>query len=167
MVRACRPARWCSARFRAAASASRRARLSVSMLPGFRGRGALIDHDLLFDGSTVSGPTSLQRASIKGQLSCAGATLRCSGGKFAPGGEGAIAVRQHVIRLWASKPDSMENVLPGTVMRQTFLGSSRDYQVAVSNGTQLRVVASAAENIPPGAPVWLYLPPDRCRVLSA
>jgi len=100
-------------------------------------------------------------------LSCAGTPLRCTGDKLARGRQGAIAVRQHVVRLWASKPDSMENVLPGTVMRQTFLGSSRDYQVAVSNGTQLRVVASAAENIPPGAPVWLYLPPDRCRVLSA
>ena len=26
-------------------------------------------------------------------------------------------------------------------------------------------VASAAENIPQGASVWLYLPPERCRVL--
>jgi hypothetical protein len=34
------------------------------------------------------------------------------------------------------------------------------------DGTQLRVVASAAENIPPGASVWLHLPPERCRVLS-
>ena len=100
-------------------------------------------------------------------LSCAGATLRCTGGKFARGGQGAAAVRQHVVRLWASKPDSMENVVPGTVVRQTFLGASRDYLVAVGNGTQVRVVASAAENISPGAPVWLYLPPDRCRVLSA
>src|SRR6516225_4575854 len=54
-------------------------------------------------------------------LSCAGAALRCTGGKFARGGQGAVAVRQHVVRLWASKPDSMENVMPGTVVRQTFL----------------------------------------------
>jgi iron(III) transport system ATP-binding protein len=71
------------------------------------------------------------------------------------------------VRLWANKPDGMENVVPGTVVRQTFLGSSRDYLVTIGNGTQLRVVASPAENIPAGAPVWLYLPPDRCRVLSA
>jgi sRNA-binding regulator protein Hfq len=49
--------------------------LRDSALPGFRGRGALIDHDLSFNGSTVSGPTSLQEASIKGQLQCAGARL--------------------------------------------------------------------------------------------
>jgi iron(III) transport system ATP-binding protein len=100
-------------------------------------------------------------------LSCAGAPLRCTGGKFVRGGQGAVAVRQHVVRLWANKPDSMENVVPGTVLRQTFLGASRDYLVAVGNATQVRVVASAAENIPLGASVWLYLPPDRCRVLSA
>jgi iron(III) transport system ATP-binding protein len=99
-------------------------------------------------------------------LACAGATLRCSGGKFARNGKGAVAIRQHVVRLWVTKPDNMENVMPGTVMRQVFLGASRDYLVAAADGTQLRVVASAAENIAPGASVWLYLPPDRCRVLN-
>ena len=59
-----------------------------------------------------------------------------------------------------------ENVLPATVVRQVFLGDSRDYMVETADGTQIRVVASAAENIPQGASVWLYLPPERCRVLS-
>jgi iron(III) transport system ATP-binding protein len=109
---------------------------------------------------------------IKGQaldeshLECAGSTLRCTGGKLVAGTEGAVAVRQHVVRLWASKPDNMENVVPGTVVRQVFLGASRDYLVELPDSTQLRVVASAAENIPQGSSVWLYLPPDRCRVLS-
>jgi iron(III) transport system ATP-binding protein len=98
-------------------------------------------------------------------IACAGATLRCSGDRFAPG-EGAAAVRQHAIRLWGKKPETMDNVLPGTVMRQVFLGASRDYLVALPDGSQLRVVAPAAENIPQGSAVWLYLPPDRCRVLS-
>jgi iron(III) transport system ATP-binding protein len=99
-------------------------------------------------------------------ITCAGATLRCSGGKFVVGGEGAVAVRQHVVRLWSKQPESMDNVLPGTVVRQVFLGASRDYLVEVPDGSQLRVVASAGENIPQGAAVWLYLPPDRCRVLG-
>jgi len=38
--------------------------------------------------------------------------------------------------------------------------------VAAADGTQLRLVAAAAESVPPGAPVWLYLPPDGCRILS-
>jgi iron(III) transport system ATP-binding protein len=99
-------------------------------------------------------------------LSCAGATLRCSGGKLVKGAPGAVAVRQHHVRLWASKPEGSENIVPGTVTRQTFLGSSRDYVVEIADGTPMRVVASAAENIPQGASVWLQLPPERCRVLS-
>jgi iron(III) transport system ATP-binding protein len=99
-------------------------------------------------------------------LACAGVTLRCSGGNFAAGGEGAIAVRQHAIGLAASKPASADNVVPGTVVRQVFLGASRDYLVEAADGTQLRVVAPAGENIARGAAVWLHLPPERCRVLS-
>jgi iron(III) transport system ATP-binding protein len=106
------------------------------------------------------------RALDETHLACAGSTLRCSGGKFVTGSEGAIAIRQHVVRLSATKPDGMENAVPGTVVRQVFLGASRDYLVEVPDGTQLRVVVPAAENIPQGASVWLHLPPDRCRVLS-
>ncbi len=60
----------------------------------------------------------------------------------------------------------MDNVLPGTVIRQVFLGNSRDYMVEAADGTQLRVITSPAENIAQGAAVWLYLPPERCRILS-
>ena len=45
-------------------------------------------------------------------IAFAGAALRCTGGKLAAGADGAISVRQHVIRLWASKPQSMENIVP-------------------------------------------------------
>ena len=99
-------------------------------------------------------------------LSFADTVLRCTGSRLAAGAEGAISVRQHVIRLWAGAPQSMENVVPGTVVRQVFLGNSRDYMVAAADGTQLRVVTTPAENIPRGSPVWLYLPPERCRVLG-
>ncbi len=99
-------------------------------------------------------------------ISFAGATLQVVGAKLNPGEEGAVAVRQHVARLWMSQPSNMENAVPGTVVRQVFLGASRDYLVELPDGTQLRVVASASENIPQGSSVWLYLPPDRCRVLS-
>ncbi len=99
-------------------------------------------------------------------ISFCDAVLRCVGDKLVPGAASAISVRQHVIRLWISQPPSMENVVPATVTRQVFLGNSRDYLVAAPDGTQLRVVTSPAENIAPGAQVWLHLPPERCRVLS-
>jgi iron(III) transport system ATP-binding protein len=99
-------------------------------------------------------------------LSCAGCTLRCTGGKFIPGSEGAVAVRQHVVQLMAEEPANLDNVMQATVVRQVFLGSSRDYMVELADGTQMRVVASAGLNIPQGAAVWLGLPPERCLVLS-
>src|SRR5437588_1103545 len=106
------------------------------------------------------------RAVDESHLACAGATLRCTGGKLAPGREGAIAVRQHVANLFPTKPAGLDHLLQATVTRQVFLGSSRDYMVEVADGTQVRVVASAAENIPQGASVWLHLPPEHCLVLS-
>jgi iron(III) transport system ATP-binding protein len=98
-------------------------------------------------------------------LSCSGATLRCSGGKFVTGANAAIAVRPHVVRLWAGQPDNAANVIEGKVARQVFLGSTRDYMVELADGTHVRVVASTAENVPQGSSVWLYLPPENCRVL--
>ena len=106
------------------------------------------------------------KAVDENRIACGEAVLRCTGGKLVPGADGAVSVRQHVIRLWAAQPQSMDNVVPGTVVRQVFLGNSRDYMVEAVDGTQLRVITSPAEAIVQGAPVWLYLPPERCRVLS-
>jgi iron(III) transport system ATP-binding protein len=105
------------------------------------------------------------RALDDAHLSCGGGKLRCTGGKLVPGADGAIAVRQHAIRLHVNKPENLENTLAGTIVRQVFLGASRDYLVELPDGSQLRVVAAAAESIAHGTPVWLYLPPDCCRVL--
>jgi iron(III) transport system ATP-binding protein len=38
--------------------------------------------------------------------------------------------------------------------------------VEIADGTQLRLVTSAAENVEPGSAVWLRLPPDKCRALA-
>jgi iron(III) transport system ATP-binding protein len=100
-----------------------------------------------------------------GRVVCLGAALRCVGQKAAPGSEVAVSIRPHLIRLWVNPPDKLENVVAATVLRQVFLGSTRDYMVAAADDTQLRVVASPAENIAQGSPVWLYLPADSCRLL--
>jgi iron(III) transport system ATP-binding protein len=100
------------------------------------------------------------------RIQFAGTPLRCSGAKLPSGGETSVSIRQHDIGLLSKAPDGRENVVPGTVVRQVFLGSSRDYMVQVADGTQLRVVTSAAESIQQGASVWLHLPPDRCRALT-
>ncbi|MBN9268625.1 MAG: TOBE domain-containing protein, partial [Hyphomicrobium sp.] len=53
------------------------------------------------------------------------------------------------------------------VVRQVFLGSSRDYLVEVADGTQLRVVTPASDAVAAGSNVWLHLPHESCRALSA
>src|SRR5438270_6162284 len=87
------------------------------------------------------------KALDESHLSFSGCPLRCTGERLVPGSDGAVAIRQHAVRLWASKPDKPEHVVPGTVTRQVFRGASRDYMVETADGTQIRVVAGAAENI--------------------
>jgi iron(III) transport system ATP-binding protein len=102
------------------------------------------------------------------RISLAGAVLRGSGGSFSPGGPGAISIRQHDIVLDAGEArGSEENVLPATVTRNVFLGGNRDYIVQAADGTQLRVLAPAGQNIPQGSKVVARLPVDRCRILVA
>ena len=99
-------------------------------------------------------------------VSFAGVPLRVTGGPLQAGSEIPVSIRQHQIRLIAKEPDVKDNVVAAKVVRQVFLGSSRDYMVEVADGTQLRVVTSAGEGVPPGATVWVHLPSERCRALT-
>jgi iron(III) transport system ATP-binding protein len=95
-----------------------------------------------------------------------GAALRCVGAKLTPGTEAAVSVRPHDIKISTVQPQG-ENVLPGTVTRRVFLGGNRDYVVEINNGTPLRVVTAADENIAQGSAVWLQLLPEKCRALGS
>jgi iron(III) transport system ATP-binding protein len=95
----------------------------------------------------------------------AGTPLKCSGAKINPGAQTPVSIRPHDIAISATQRQG-ENVVPATVVRQVFLGGSRDYMVEAKDGTQLRVLTGASENIPQGSAVWLHLPPERCRALS-
>jgi iron(III) transport system ATP-binding protein len=101
------------------------------------------------------------------RIAVAGTTLRLNGAELPPRGETAISIRPHDITITAGKPDSAENVMPATVLRQVFLGGSRDYLVEVDGGTQLRVITAAGDNLARGSAVWLHLPPERCRALTS
>jgi iron(III) transport system ATP-binding protein len=104
---------------------------------------------------------------VDGQaVSLAGVPLRVSGEPLKAGADTAVSIRQHQIELLGREPAAKDNVVPAKVVRQVFLGSSRDYMVEIADGTQLRIVTSAGENIAPGSAVWLRLPPERCRALT-
>ena len=95
----------------------------------------------------------------------AGTPLRCTGMKINSGASTPVSIRPHDIAISATQQQG-ENVVPATVVRQVFLGGTRDYMVEAKDGTQLRVLTAAGENIPQGSAVWLHLPPERCRALS-
>jgi len=96
----------------------------------------------------------------------AGATLEVVGTRLAAGDTAAVAIRQHDIALSAQAPHNLQNVVPGRVTRQVFLGATRDYLVEAADGSQLRVVTAPDNLVAEGAEVWLSLPPERCRALA-
>ena len=100
-------------------------------------------------------------------IAFAGTALRLDGAKLPPHGETAVSIRPHDIAIAAKRPAYAENVVPATVVRQVFLGGSRDYLVEVEGGAQLRVVTAAGENLARGGAVWLHLPAERCRALAS
>jgi iron(III) transport system ATP-binding protein len=106
------------------------------------------------------------RAADTSHVSIAGAPIQVTGEPLKAGADAAFSIRQHQIALMAKEPASKDNVIQAKVARQVFLGSSRDYMVEAADGTQLRVVTAAADNIAPGSPVWLHLPAERCRALT-
>jgi iron(III) transport system ATP-binding protein len=106
------------------------------------------------------------KARDKTGVDFAGFALRCVGEPLVAGKPAPVSIRPHDIGISTAKPAQAENLVPATVVRQVFLGDRRDYMVEVKDGTQLRVVTAAGDNIPQGSSVWLHLPPERCRALA-
>jgi iron(III) transport system ATP-binding protein len=96
----------------------------------------------------------------------AGVPLRVTGDPMQPNAMTPVSIRQHHLELLAKEPADKANIVPAKVVRQVFLGASRDYLVEAADGTQFRLVTETDENAEPGATVWLRLPPERCRALA-
>jgi iron(III) transport system ATP-binding protein len=100
------------------------------------------------------------------RLTFAGSSIECHNAAFAPGSQAAAAVRQHDIRLLASDREPPgANAVPGTVLRNIFLGATRDYIVEVGGGVQLRITTAPEADFAPGSRVNLVLPATRCHAL--
>jgi iron(III) transport system ATP-binding protein len=95
-----------------------------------------------------------------------GLFLRCGSGEFARAGETAVSVRHHDVRLGRERPEGETNAVEGTVARQIYLGSHRDYLVNLPDGETVRALAPSHLSIAPGEHVWLHLPPEHCRALA-
>ncbi len=105
-----------------------------------------------------------------GFVDCGGVVLRCGAGEPAVGGETAVSVRQHDIILaeddTGAEGESRPNEATGRVLRQSYLGSCRDYLVGLASGQQVRITAPLRVEVPVGAKVRLLLLPEHCRALS-
>jgi len=109
------------------------------------------------------------RAAGADTVACPGLTLRCGQGSTAPAGETAVSIRLHDIELTSSPPSdgAGSNVARGRVVRQVYLGASRDYLVALDAGPQIRATTGPATDIAAGSEVWVRFPIESCRALPA
>jgi iron(III) transport system ATP-binding protein len=97
----------------------------------------------------------------------AGHPLEIGSGDFTgEGNDMAICVKTHDLELLPSMPtsDSANNVLPGVVRSQAYLGSHRDYIVDV--GQDVQIGAPADFDLTPGSQVGVRFPSARCRGLA-
>jgi iron(III) transport system ATP-binding protein len=101
------------------------------------------------------------------RVAFAGTAVDCSGGPLVVGADVAMSIRQHDVAISADQPATgAGSAVEGTVVRNVFLGATRDYVVEARDGTQLRITAPPHVDLVQGSEVWLTLPADRCRVLA-
>jgi iron(III) transport system ATP-binding protein len=95
-----------------------------------------------------------------------GHSLEIGQGEFAgPGKEMSICVKTHDLELLPAEPTvSGNNVLPGVVCSQAYLGSHRDYIVDV--GQEILIGAPADIEVTTGSKVAVRFKAQRCRALS-
>jgi iron(III) transport system ATP-binding protein len=115
----------------------------------------------------IGGTNILKGKRLDGNaVDCGAVVLRCESGEFPRDGETAVSIRHHDIRLATEQPHEAVNWAGGTVARQVYLGSHRDYLVTLANGEAIRTIAPADIAIEKGQPVWLHFPPEQCRALA-
>jgi iron(III) transport system ATP-binding protein len=95
-----------------------------------------------------------------------GHAIEIGDGEFAGAGkEMAICVKTHDLELLPSGlPSSTNNVVPGTIRSQAYLGSHRDYIVDV--GQEVLIAAPPHLQMPTGSTVGVRFTPQHCRGLA-
>jgi iron(III) transport system ATP-binding protein len=102
-----------------------------------------------------------------GIVACPGLTLRCGQGTPAADGKTAVSIRLHDIELRAGAPTSDTlNTGRGRVVRQVYLGATRDYLVDLDGGDSIRAIVPRAFDHPAGSIVAVHFPPAACRALA-
>jgi iron(III) transport system ATP-binding protein len=114
----------------------------------------------------IGGSNLLEAKHVSGsEAAVHGHAIHVGEGEFPGAGKDmAICVKMHDLELVPGAHPGGNNVLPGVVRSQSYLGSHRDYVVDV--GQDLLIAAPAALEIAPGAKVHVRFRAERCRALS-
>jgi iron(III) transport system ATP-binding protein len=115
----------------------------------------------------IGGTNVLNARHVDGNtVEIGGHTLQVGQGEFAgPGQSMSVCVKTHDLEMVPESPAAAgNNVLPGVVRSQAYLGSHRDYIVDV--GQDLLIAAPADLEVAPGSRVAVRFKPQRCRGLS-
>src|SRR5258706_505696 len=98
------------------------------------------------------------------RVESAGRSLDVGHGDFAgPGRDMSFCVKTHDIELVPAEEARGDNVLPGVVRSQAYLGSTRDYIVDI--GQEVLVTAPPAVDVPSGSKVGVRMRAERLRGL--
>jgi iron(III) transport system ATP-binding protein len=99
-------------------------------------------------------------------VDCGSLRLQCGEGEFPVGKDAVVSIRHHGVLLDPRPREEALNWARGTVLRQVYLGSHRDYLVELPTGFQVRTVTRPDLAIERGEPVWLHFPREQCRALA-
>jgi iron(III) transport system ATP-binding protein len=119
-----------------------------------------------FVAKFIGGSNVLDVKHVTGsEVALHGHSLHVGEGDFAgPGRDMSVCVKTHDVELMTEKPASGNNVIPGVVRSQAYLGGHRDYVVDV--GQDLLITAPASLSLAPGTGVHVRFRAERCRALA-
>ncbi|TAM78109.1 ABC transporter ATP-binding protein [bacterium] len=126
----------------------------------------------MFAATFIGRSNTLEGTLIEsGLVECGGVRLRATADQELPvGAKIALCVRPHDVWLSgngdANHGGSVSNHLSGRVLRQIYLGESRDYLIEIDGGAQVRALTTPAINHSVGDQVELKLPVEACRVVQ-
>ena len=96
-------------------------------------------------------------------VSIGGRPVRCGAGAFGPGAEGVLSVRPQDVSL---VPGEGEQRLEAKVLRQVYMGASRDYWLEIAPGVELKAAAPPQVDLRVGSRIEIGLPVRACRGLG-
>jgi iron(III) transport system ATP-binding protein len=95
-------------------------------------------------------------------ISIGGRPIRCGVGALAKGREGILSIRPRDVAL---EPDAGDQRLEAKILRQIYMGASRDYLVEIAPGIEIKALTHPGIDLAVGSRVEIGLPVRACRGL--